>query len=201
MAAQTSHQEAILNALASGRCLTMEQLAEATGGMTHRQISAACARLIERGYMERVEKGCFRATGSGLLAHQRGERITSGPRGTMERKRPVRNSLSTRLWRAMRLLKKFTLPALLELSARDEKAAESQAGRYLRGLEKTGYIHRLSRREDGTALTSNGFIRWSLINDTGDLPPIVRGNGTVFDPNTNKAMAPMTCGEAAPCSG
>lgn len=189
MAAEIGTQTAVLNALASGRCLTMDQLAEALPDLSRRPLSDAAARLIERGYAERVERGCFRATGAGLLAHQRGERITSGPRGPMQRKRPVRNGLATRLWRAMRLKGKFTLPALLELATRDETQAESTAGRYLRALERAGYVMRLSRRETGTSMTSNGFIRWSLIRDTGEQAPIARGDGSVYDPNTGEVMS------------
>ncbi len=191
MAAPTGHMTAVLNALGSGACLTIDVLAERTG-LTRRQVSGSCARLIVRALVVRIELGCFRATGDGLVAAATGVPIKPGPRGPMARRRPVRKSLAARLWRAMRLKGKFTIPSLLELAVRDEKQPRSLAERYLRALERAGYVHRLPTREPGTSPTSNGFVRWSLIRDTGDLAPIARGDGTMFDPNT---------GETVPCGG
>ena len=191
MSGETGHQTLLLNALADGGCLTLDRLAD-TLGLTRRQVSNAAARMIGRGLVVRIEAGCFRATEDGVAAQAQGVVIKSGPRGPMERRRPVRNSLNARLWRAMRLKGKFTIPALLELAARDEKNPRHGAEKLLRALERAGYVTRLARREPGTSPTSNGHVRWSLINDTGSLPPMPRRDGTVFDPNT---------GEVASCIG
>jgi hypothetical protein len=104
----------------------------------------------------------------------------------------------------MRLKGKFTIPALLELAARDEKNPRSAAGRYVRLLERAGYLRRLPRRESGTSLTSNGFIRWALIRDTGINPPMPRRGGQeIYDPNTGEVAncGPAPAGEALPCIG
>lgn len=184
-------QMAVLNALADGECLTIDALAD-RAGLTRRQVSNAAARLIGRALVVRVETGCFRATGDGLVALAKGVEIKCGSKGPERRDQPRRNTLNTRLWRAMRVMGKFTIPGLLELAARDEKHAEGMAGRYLRSLERAGYVLRLSRRTPGTSPTSNGYVRWSLIKDTGVLPPMVRQDGSVQDPNT---------GEVVPCIG
>jgi hypothetical protein len=192
MTPETGHQTAVLNALAGGCCLTIDRLAEVLTGMARRQLTNAAARLIERGLVERVERGCFRLTGDGRAAQASGVVIKSGPRGPMQRKRPVRDSLNTRLWRAIRLRRKFTIPALLELAVRDETSPRHGAERFVRALERAGYLHRLPKREAGTSPTSNGHVRWVLVRDTGSLPPMPRRDGAVYDPNT---------GEVMPCTG
>lgn len=205
MSAESGHQTAVLNALAPGDCLTLDRFGEALGDLTHRQITNAAARLVERGLVERVERGCFRLTPEGAAAREAGLVIRSGPRGPMARRRPVRNSLQARLWRAMRVKGKFTIPALLELAARDEKNPRHAAEKFIGALERAGYLLRLSRREPGTSPTSNGFVRWSLIKDTGDLPPMPRRDGTLYDPNTGEVCSPANtnggeaAGEVAPC--
>ena len=188
MAPDFGQTTAVFNVIPPGDCLTMDRLVEASG-RNRRQVSNAAAKLVERGLIERIDRGCFRLTVDGEKAQAEGLEIKSGPRGPMVRKRPVRDSLRTRLWRAMRLERKFTLAALLVHAVRDEKSPASAAGHYLRALERAGYLMRLPRREPGTSVTSNGFLRWSLVNDTGPLPPLPRGNGTVYDPNTGEVAS------------
>ena len=192
MTGATGHQAPVLNALGDGTCLTIDQLAAALPDLDRRQIVNALSRLINRALVERVERGCYRVTGAGRMAIERGDRLTSGPRGPMPRVQPRRDSLTTRLWRAMRLQAKFTTPDLVALAARDESHAHHAAARYLRHLAVAGYVLRHRTRTPGHAPTSNGFIRWSLVRDTGDLAPIVRRDG-LYDPNTQE-LIPWTIG-------
>lgn len=184
MPAQNGNQTAILNALAGGDCMVLDQLCDAIPDVGRRALINALCRLVERGLVERVERGCVQLSEAGRTAQASGLIIKSGPRGPMERRRPVRNSLNTRLWRAMRIKGKFTIPALLELAARDEKDPANATRRYVRALEKAGFVLRLNRREAGTSPTSNGFVRFSLVRDTGDQAPMLRRGSVVFDPNT-----------------
>lgn len=193
MSAEVGTQTAILNAVTAGRCLTLEELCATMPSVARRMLINAAGRLVERGLIERVERGCYRLTAEGEAAQAAGVVIKSGPRGPMLRRRPVRNSLNARLWRAMRLKGKFTIPALLELAVKDEKNPRCGAERFIRMLERAGYLHRLAKRDPGTSPTSNGYVRWSLVRDTGELPPMPRRNGAeLYDPNT---------GEVMPCSG
>ena len=188
MAADFGQATAVLNAIPPGDCLSLDRLVEESG-RNRRQVSNAAAKLVERGLVERIDKGCFRLTEDGLRAQAERLEIKSGPRGPMERKRPPRDSLRKRLWRAMRQEKKFTINALLINAVRDETSAYSAAGHYVRRLERAGYLMRLPRREAGSSLTSNGFLRWSLVNDTGPLPPLPRRDGSVYDPNTGEVAS------------
>lgn len=72
----------ILQHLTDGTCQTIDQLAHALP-LSHRQISNGAAALINRGYLDRIEAGCYSLTSEGVAAAQRNEKITSGPIGPL----------------------------------------------------------------------------------------------------------------------
>lgn len=183
------HENAVLNAIDPDACLTMDELERVTG-LTRRQISNGAARLVQRRYIERVERGCFQLTETGLVARQNGVVLTSGPNGPLMRPRVNKqNTFRARCWRAMRLRGKFTLSDLVALASQDEGGARTNATRYVRLLTQAGYLREL-RREKGDALTSNGFKRWSLIRNTGPAAPVPKTDGSeVWDPNTEQVYA------------
>jgi hypothetical protein len=98
----------------------------------------------------------------------------------------VPGTLRERVWRALRLRRKASIPDLVMLVAEGgERDIESNIGKYLSALGRAGYLQKLPLRERGTALTSNGYIRWWLVQDTGPLAPVWRVKAdTVYDPNT-----------------
>lgn len=180
----------VLNALGGGECLTMDRLAEQLP-LSRGQISKGAATLVKRGWVERIEAGCFRLSAEGRTAYADGAVITSHSHlhGPKKCRRPSRNSLNTRLWRAMRLVRKFTLNDLLELAVQGERNPIRNARHFVAALERARYVMRLPRRVPGTSPSSNGFLRWTLVLDTGELPPMVRRGGTVlYDPNTRKEV-------------
>lgn len=183
----------LLRTLGPERCLTLDALAGRMAA-SRKNVSEAATRLISRGYVERVERGCFRLTAEGRRALAEGRTVTSGPNGphTGPRK-PNRRSLRGRLWNAMRVLGKFTVADLVRLAgAGAEKGAYSNAWGYVRGLEKAGYFRRLPGVK-GEHLTSNRLKRFMLVRNDGLEPPTVRPRkGEVWDPNT---------GEVHPWSG
>jgi len=186
MSGVATWQMTVRDALAMGGCLTTAGLAEITG-LDRKIISATLCRLILRGLVERVERGCFRLTAKGHLSAQRGEVIRSGPRRRHTGiKRSPRDTFRQRAWMAMRMAGKFTVPEILQLAGRagERGGSADNLHRYLRALEQAGYVRRLPVRERGTAPGSNGYVRWRLIRDTGPLAPTVRRNGTIIDRNT-----------------
>ena len=59
--------------------------------------------------------------------------------------------------------------------------------RYMRALCLTGFLVEMPTRERGTAETSNGYKRYRLMNDTGDIAPTYRNQKhEVFDHNTRE---------------
>lgn len=164
---------AVLQALADGLCLTIDQLALELD-LTHRQVSDAASKLFSRDYLERMAIGCYQLTEGGKAAALAGEVITSGPKGPRDQVRYSRNTLRHRSWIAMRIRKRFTVPDLIADAANgsDGNPADN-IQRYLRRLKQVGYVVELPNRADGTALTSNGFKRWILTRDTGPKAPVL----------------------------
>lgn len=158
-------------------------------GLTPRQIEQGILKLRKHGLVEKVEPGCHKLTDAGRAAVQSGARLRSGPRGNGQPgKRIHKDSLRIRVWRAIRIRRKFSIPDLVSLVAEGgEKDIESNIRKYLSALTRAGILTELPRREAGTALTSNGYKRWWLTDgkDSGPLAPVWRqGANTVYDPNT-----------------
>ena len=185
------HQEALLKALAPGLCLTIDQL-EGSGGLSRRQITNAAMGLIRRALVERVELGCFRLTAEGITLRAAGTPLTSGPNAPHTGQRRTRKpNFRTRIWRAMAVRDKFAIGDLVAVAARgEERDPMSNAGRYLAALANAGYIRRLPVKGRGTALTSNGFVRYVRLRHTGPSAPIVKTGGkAVYDPNTRETVS------------
>lgn len=183
---------ALLQLLQDGTCRTIDQL-EQDLDLTRRQVSDAAAKLLQRGYLMRMARGCYQLTEAGQAAAAAGEVITSGPRGAHGKMRVVRNTIRDRAWRSMRTRRRFTVPDLVaDARTDDDKAPERSVEQYLRALRRAGFVAAAPRRVPGTAATSNGFKLWCLTRNTGPLTPIFRSAfDAVHDPNT---------GEDVPCS-
>ncbi len=177
-------QTAVLAALPPGECLTVEALAEITG-LSRRKVSLGAAGLIGRGLSERAEVGCFRLTDAGIAAKGSRARLTSGPCGplTQTLRRPKRTTVRDKIWKALRIKGTATIGELLETAGVEAGNATSNAQRFCKALLRAGFL-RPMRRVRGTALTSNGFARYQLLRNSGTRAPVVRVDGSVFDPNT-----------------
>lgn len=193
MPGEATVQNALLAHLgAADDCLTIDELDEATP-ISRRDIAKAMGKLILRGYAERIEAGCFRATEAGRAAHASGEVITSGPSGphTAAANCPQAGTLRQRAWDAMRLGGTFSIPDLV-VAADNGKDADptSNLQRYLKGLERAGYLAALPVRERGTRPTSNGFRRFRLVDDTGEIAPVLRPKKQeVYDHNRKETRS------------
>lgn len=169
-------------------CVREEDIADKSG-LTAKQVEQACLKLRKHGLLEKCEKGCHTITDAGREAMVSGAKLRSGPRKWTAPK-VNKNSLRIRVWRAMRIRGKFSIPELELLVAQgNEKNITNNIGKFVRSLEKAGYLVKLAKREPGTSLTSNGFHRYWLLPDmnTGPKAPVWRvAAKTVFDPNTEK---------------
>ena len=180
---------AVASALAAGGCHTTCEISIAVG-FERKKVAFACSRLVSRGWATRKERGCFEMTAEGREAHSAGETLKPGPNGplTQERpRRPLRSTTLDKIWRAIRIQRKFTIGSITEVTG----ASVDNAGKVIRTLCRAGYLVELSP-EPGFALTSNGFKRWSLIDDTGFLAPsfVKRdGESRVYDRNAGALRA------------
>lgn len=80
-----------------------------------------------------------------------------------------------RMWRSMRILRRFTAPDLIATAA----ANRDNVARYVRGLVEDGYLKISTPKRDGI---KGGHIVYVLARDTGPNPPRI-GKFGVFDPN------------------
>jgi len=187
MPGEASTQMVVLNILEPGQCLTIAEMEQVSGSERRKLVNGA-AGLMRRGMVERVEAGCYQLTECGLTAKKSGAPLTSGPNDKLTAVKRYRNTYRERLWRAMRIRKKFTADDLVMLASRgDEKSPKSNAYKYLNYLRRAGYLLEMPRRIPDGKLTSNGMKQYLLDRDHGPMAPVVRtAKKEIFDPNIKK---------------
>ena len=160
---------------------------EALERVSGRSLENALLKLRRRGWVA-LEECRYRITSAGRAFLDSGKRVTSGPRGPETGRRRYTGTLRERVWRAIRIRRKFSALEIIPLVVKGaEKDAESNVGKYLRALTRSGFLAALPSRERGTAPTSNGFKRYLLVRDSGPQAPLWRmGRSTVYDPNTEE---------------
>lgn len=178
--------EQLLEALPPpGDPVTIGALAKKLNG-ENRRVVRSIDVLRRRGLVERLETGLYRLTPSGEQARHDGAQIKSGPKeahtGRARRPAPFRAGI----WKVLRFGEATTVPDLLSLIPENDhgKAPRSNAHKYLSHLVEAGFVIELPTRDPGTAVTSNGFKRFRLINDTGPKAPYWSWKEQrVIDPN------------------
>ena len=184
-------QTRVLHALPPGACMTLPVLSGELD-LTHRQVTNAACLLIRKGFVERVRAGCFRLTPDGERAVAGGVAITSGPNAPPEGvRRPMGDTLRQRAWTAMRIQRGFTINDLLMASTQGaERNATGNLQHYLAALVGAGVVRRLRRRVAGTHPTSNGFLKYQLLKDLGEIAPTLRPKrGVLHDHNSGQELA------------
>lgn len=169
-----------LNALAEPCSVSV--IRDRLGGVpTRKRVLEALGKLMQKKLVARVNRQTgfepvepvYQATAAGREFVIAGKRVTSGPNGPLTATR-VREgeTFRQRLWNALRIQKKATLPQLIEI-ARDKRDGnvEANALKYMGALVRAGVAVRLPTREKGHALTSPGHVRWALIRDLGPRAP------------------------------
>lgn len=169
----------ILDAIVSNgaaECVHYSRLAELTS-LPQRAIENACQLLIKHGFIVRTAKGCHQITATGLDAIKDNKPVRPG------KHQP--NPLRQRAWEAMRMLQKFTLEELCLLAKEGgERDITSALGKYLRALERAGYLQRLPIK------APNGALRYRLVRNSGPQAPVWDAiNKQVRDPNTHEVHA------------
>lgn len=186
----------ILCNLSDGTCRTMDELDDALS-LTRRQISNGAAKLVMRGFVERIEVGCYQLTEAGRKAIADGVEITSGPYRPDygQARRPQRQTLRQRAWNTMRISSSFSISDLIVAAASgSERNAENNLQLYCRKLASAGYLAELPVRQAGTRLTSNGFKRYRLLKDTGNIAPVWRPKKReLFDHNLGPDGEVVSC--------
>ena len=188
--AVTTHQTRVLHALPPGACKTLPGLSDALG-LTRRQVSSVASSLIGKGLVARIDIGRYRLTENGERAVAAGLAITSGPNAPFEAvRRPMVNTLRQRAWTAMRIQRGFTINDLLVASTQGgERNATGNLQRYLKALVGAYVVRRMTRRVAGTRPTSNGFLKYQLLRDLGEIAPTLRPQtGVLYDHNSGQEL-------------
>lgn len=191
MTGMATKQNTLFSLFEKGLVLALDELEEASGLNRHETVRTA-GLLINRGYLTRLENGIFTLTAEGAEAQAAGVEIHSGPMGpdTAIARPPVANTLRQRAWAAMRVMAVFSTSEITAIAC-DEPTKNDQDNirRYCRGLRDAGILMDMPTREQGAAETSNGFKRYRLFNDLGEVAPSHRvRKRDVFDHNSRKAF-------------
>ena len=106
------------------------------------------------------------------------------PRITKDGKPVVQGDKQLALWRAMKIVKSFTIA---ELHASSAGSTLYEVKSYVSHLLKAGYLV-VARHGDGEAHTTYRFI---TARDTGPRAPMIQRVKHVFDPNLGKVVWPV----------
>lgn len=165
-------------------CITEARMAEITG-LTPRQIEPAVLRLRKHGFMTKTGQGCHKLTAAGRAAIAAGRKIRSGPNGPEYGHRRLKAGLRQRVWNALRSGKKLTIDdILMRVAEGGERDPRCNVRKYLTALARAGYVRQMPLREAGLNPTSNGCVRWWLVQNTGTVAPVARmSRAALWDPN------------------
>lgn len=92
------------------------------------------------------------------------------------------NDARAQAWRSIRILRHFSIGEIVMTG----NIQYDNARRYLQRLEACGVIRLQAKNRTGHA---GSFKRWHLMHDLGPRAPIVRTNGSLYDPNSGTVMA------------
>lgn len=155
--------EGILRAIGQAAppdCVTEARIVELTG-VGVRSIDAATRKMVKRGWLTKTARGCWKLTAAGRAAFETGAKVRSGPQGPHISRKIVRDSVRVRVWRALRIRTKASVPDLVQIVASGgERDIENNIQRYLRLLRRAGYVKLLASRQERrslrTAFTATG---------------------------------------------
>ncbi len=160
--------------------MTLDDLV-ATTGFARGKVHGSVCLAISAGLLTWVGKGRYRF----IPPDQRLPREPAPPRPPRAPTGRTANGLRARLWRAMRIVRKGSVSEIVRLVLRDGEQAKSVHATttdYLRALALAGYLIDLRRPGEMEG-------RYSLIRDTGPLPPARKaGTKVVVDRNTGETF-------------
>lgn len=191
MSNSAKKQNALFALFEAGEPLALDVLSEHSGIRYHETIKTA-GYLVNRGYLARLENGVFALTFNGAEARKKGVVIKSGPMGpdTGKGRVPFKNTIRQRAWSAMRIMVVFSITDLVAVASDDPTEQDHvNIRRYCLALCKAQILMEMPTRQRGAAETSNGFKRYRLFDDLGEIAPTYRGSKSeVFDHNSREVM-------------
>jgi hypothetical protein len=142
-----------------------------------REVGDYVRRLAKAGYVEAVGEAPGSGTPAVLYTLAKGGQEPPRVREDGTESPPTRRE---NMWRAMRMIKAFTLTDLVAAASTEEVMISAEDAKdYIRNLTRAKYLRRLP---------GNLVACWRIINDTGPLPPQVQRIRQVWDPNLRQVM-------------
>lgn len=182
------------------RSASAQEIATATS-LDIDQVWKSCETLVKNKLITRPERGVYRITEAGKAAITHGKGCMPGPKAPTGPVSRRRNTFTQRLWNALRIEQKGTIGGFVSMILQedeDEQAAMTAAQKYICALCRANYMVRLPGRSRGTAVTSNGYVRYLLVVNSGPKAPMVRRiEKSIFDPNVDQVV-PFTEGSHEP---
>lgn len=170
-------------------CITEARMAEITG-LSPLQVEHAALKLRRHGFLTKTGQGCHKLTAAGRAAIAAGARVRSGPRGPETGHRRRDPGLRQRVWNALRSGKKLTIDdIIMRVAEGGERDPRSNVRKYLVALARAGYVRQMPVREVALNPSSNGCVRWWLVQDTGLIAPVARmRHNTIWDVNIEEQI-------------
>jgi len=180
----------VLQNMVNARSTTsLDALDEGLVDIPRKRITAILCRLISDGYVVRHSAGSYQVTKAGVEADKKGYK--PGPqRKATGRAKPQPASLRQKVWQTLRMRRKVATPDLLaNVCDGDPNVQRGGVYKYLKALERAGYVQSLAKRAPGTAPSSNGFKIVLLLKDTGAVAPMVNWRDhRLTDLNTDEVI-------------
>lgn len=181
----------LIQVASPAECITEASIVDLTG-LSARHVETSCLLLRKHKLLTKTARGCHRLTDAGREAIP--STLRSGPKGPEQHKRVWRDTLRMRVWRAIRVRRKFGLDDLIGLVAEGTERGDigSNVRKYVRALTVAGILVEMPRRVPDPTLGSNGLKRWWLPDekDLGPLAPVWSARKKrVYDPNSETEIA------------
>jgi hypothetical protein len=156
-------------------------LVEATG-LTRLQVRDGLKTLRGRGLAAMAWRGTWKLTPMGAEAAGKGLVFKSGPTGPRA-VADMPHHFRSRLWRALRMMRKATIHALLVPASRPTDGNPyDNAKKYLDALVGAGFAQRMPHKDGHRTI-------YALVRDSGPLSPQWnKRQQRVFDPNTQEVF-------------
>lgn len=151
-----------------------------------------CLGRLRRRKLVELDARRYRLTAAGRAFLSAGKPLVSGRRGPCANRRLVKNTLRERVWRAIRLRRKFSALEITPLAVKgDERNPDDNIRKYLHQLKRAGFLAELPTRQRGDTPAGAGFKRYLLVRDSGpQAPRWLPARGVVYDPNTEQEHRP-----------
>lgn len=96
-------------------------------------------------------------------------------------RRRNKHDAQAKLWAAMRILRRFTMPDLMTIA----EVKYNRASNFTNQLDKAGYVKKVLPNDNGKA---GSYTVYYLYRDTGPKPPIIGIDGVAYDQNLHRHM-------------